>query len=83
MANTNVMALYLWHMVPVVSSRSRLYPSGLMPQPAENSLAWWAGRLLWMLVLTVVTAVEMVVLYRLRRFFAAPLPAIPVRFGQG
>jgi hypothetical protein len=77
-ANTNVMALYLWHMVPVVVVAAALYPAGLMPQPAENSLAWWAVRLLWLAILAVVTTVEMMTLYRLRGFFAAPLPAIRV-----
>lgn len=42
-ANTNVMALYLWHMVPVVVVAALLYPAGLMPQPVEGSLAWWGG----------------------------------------
>lgn len=82
-ANTNVMALYLWHMVPVVVVAATLYPLGLIPQPAEGSLAWWGVRLLWLTILGVVTAVEMVVLYRLRGVFAAPLPAIRVPGGSG
>jgi len=77
-ANTNVMALYLWHMVPVVLVAAALYPAGLMPQPPEGSGAWWSVRLLWVAILAAVTGVEMMVLVRLRRFFAAPLPAIPV-----
>ena len=81
-ANTNVMALYLWHMVPVVIVAAVLYPAGLMPQPVEGSLAWWGVRLLWLTVLAVVAAVEMVVLYQLRRFFAASLPAIAVPGGS-
>ncbi|MEZ0049997.1 hypothetical protein ABIA30_000987 [Mycobacterium sp. MAA66] len=80
-ANTNVMALYLWHMVPVVVVAAALYPAGLMPQPDEGSIAWWAVRLLWLSILAVVTAVEMVILYRLRGFFAAPLLAIRVPGG--
>lgn len=80
-ANTNVMALYLWHMVPVVLVAAILYPAGLMPQPPENSPAWWGVRLLWLTILTAVTAVEMIVLYRLRGFFAAPLPALWVHGG--
>ena len=79
-ANTNVMALYLWHMVPVVIVAVLVYPTGLMPQPTENSLNWWLVRGLWVLILTVVTAFEMVVLLRLGRIFAAPLPTIPVRW---
>ena len=81
-ANTNVMALYLWHMVPVVVVAALLYPAGLMPQPVEGSLAWWGVRLLWLAVLTVVAAVEMVVLYQMRRFFAAPLPALAASGGS-
>jgi hypothetical protein len=77
-ANTNVMALYLWHMVPVIVVAAALYPAGLMPQPVENTAAWWGVRLLWLAILAVVTAVEMVVLYRLRGFFAASLPSIRV-----
>ena len=57
-----------------------VYPTGLMPQPTENSLNWWLVRGLWVLILTVVTAFEMVVLLRLGRIFAAPLPTIPVRW---
>ena len=77
-ANTNVMALYLWHMVPVVIVAAALYPAGLMPQPPEGGLAWWSVRLLWVAILAVVTAVEMLILFRLRGFFAAPLPSIPI-----
>jgi Acyltransferase family len=77
-ANTNVMALYLWHMVPVVIVALVVYPTGLWPQPEENSLTWWLARVGWILVLAVVTAAEMVLLFRLRRLFAAPLPAIGV-----
>jgi len=80
-ANTNVMALYLWHMVPVVLVAAALYPAGLLPQPPENSLAWWGVRLLWPAILALVTAVEMVVLYRLRGVFAAPLPTFRVPGG--
>lgn len=77
-ANTNVMALYLWHMVPVVIVAATLYPAGLLPQPPEGTLAWWLVRLLWVAILTTVTAVEMLILFRLHRFFAAPLPSIRV-----
>ena len=64
--------------VPVVIAVRGL-SDRLMPQPTENSLNWWlVGP--WVLILTVVTAFEMVVLLRLRRIFAAPLPTIPVRW---
>ncbi len=78
-ANANVMALYLWHMVPVVIVSIVGYPAGLLPQPPEmGTVAWWLARLLWIAVLGVTVAVEMVLLYGLRSFFAAPLPELAV-----
>ena len=35
-ANANVMALYLWHMIPVVIVAVIAYPAGLLPQPDEG-----------------------------------------------
>jgi surface polysaccharide O-acyltransferase-like enzyme len=72
-ANSNVMALYLWHMIPVVIVAIVGYPAGLLPQPVEGTAEWWFARLEWVVILTLVTAVEMVLLYWGRRFFAAPL----------
>jgi hypothetical protein len=72
-ANSNVMALYLWHMIPVVIVAIVGYPAGLLPQPVEGTAEWWLARLEWVAVLTLVTAVEMVLLYWGRRFFGAPL----------
>ncbi len=79
-ANNNVMALYLWHMVPVVIVAIVAYPAGLLPQPAEGTGQWWLARLEWVIVLSLVTAVELVLLRWGRRFFAAPLPmlALPI-----
>lgn len=77
-ANNNVMALYLWHMVPVVIVAIVAYPAGLLPQPEQGTTAWWLARLEWELVLSLVTAVELTLLLWLRRFFAAPLPMIRV-----
>ncbi|BBZ12766.1 acyltransferase family protein [Mycobacterium branderi] len=73
-ANNNVMALYLWHMVPVIIVVLVGYPTGLLPQPIEGTAAWWLARLEWVLVLCVATGVEMAVLSWRRGFFAAPLP---------
>ncbi len=75
-ANSNVMALYLWHMIPVVIVAIVGYPAGLLPQPVEGTAAWWLTRLEWVVVLSLVTAVEMVLLWWQRRFFAAPLPML-------
>ena len=72
-ANSNVMALYLWHMIPVVIVAIVGYPAGLLPQPVEGTAEWWLARLEWVAVLSLVTAVEMVLLYWGRKFFAAPL----------
>ena len=77
-ANDNVMALYLWHMVPVVIVAIVGYPAGLLPQPDMGTASWWLARLLWLAVLCLVTAVEMTVLWGLRAFFAAPLPTLAV-----
>ena len=46
-ANSNVMALYLWHMIPVVIVAIVGYPAGLLPQPVEGGAAGgspgWSG----------------------------------------
>ena len=75
-ANRNVMALYLWHMVPVVIVALVGYPAGLLPQPIEGTAEWWLVRLEWVVILSLVTAVEMALLWWRRGFFAAPLPML-------
>ncbi len=82
-ANTNVMALYLWHMIPVVIVAIVCYPAGLLPQPAEGGVVWWLGRLEWVVILGLVTAVELVLLWWGRRLFAAPLPRLNALSGGG
>ena len=42
-ANNNVMALYLWHMIPVVIVAIVAYPAGLLPQPSEGTGGVVAG----------------------------------------
>lgn len=76
--NDNVMALYLWHMIPVVIVAVLGYPAGLFPQPSEGTTAWWLTRLEWVVILGLVTAVELVLLWWGRRLFAAPLPLLGV-----
>ncbi|SBS77620.1 Acyltransferase 3 [uncultured Mycobacterium sp.] len=77
-ANDNVMALYLWHMVPVVIVALAGYPTGLLPQPTLGTAAWWWFRLAWVAILAVVTAVELALLWWGRRLFSAPLPTVAV-----
>jgi hypothetical protein len=77
-ANANVMALYLWHMIPVVIVAIVGYPAGLLPQPPEGTGAWWLARLEWVAILSVVLAFEMALLWWGRRFFGAPLPTVGV-----
>ncbi len=77
-ANNNVMALYLWHMIPVVIVAIVGYPAGLLPQPTEGTADWWLARLEWVVILSLVTAVEMVLLWWGRRLFAAPLPTFGI-----
>jgi surface polysaccharide O-acyltransferase-like enzyme len=75
-ANNNIMALYLWHMIPVVIVAVVAYPAGLLPQPVEGTAQWWLARLEWVTILSLVTAIELVLLWWGRRFCAAPLPML-------
>lgn len=85
-ANQNAMALYLWHMVPVVVVALVCYPSGWLPQPELGSGTWWLWRLGWIVILVMVTAVEMTLLWLGRSVFAHPTPAVatrlPVRWSE-
>ena len=74
MANSNVMALYLWHMIPVVIVAIVGYPAGLLPQPLEGTADWWLARLEWVVILSLVTAVEMVLLWWGGAFSRPPCP---------
>lgn len=77
-ANNNVMALYLWQMLPVIIVTLAAYPTGLLPQPPLGSRAWWLARLQWELVLAAVTVPLLGLLYWQRRVFAAAMPTIAV-----
>ena len=79
LANQNAMALYLWHMVPVVVVALACYPTGWLPQPELGSGTWWLWRLGWIVVLTLVTAGELTLLWFGRSFFARPTPAVAIR----
>lgn len=50
------MALYLWHMAPVLIVAAAFYLTGLAPEPGYGSAAWWGLRLPWLLVLGCVLA---------------------------
>lgn len=82
-ANNNVMALYLWHMMPVIVVTLVGYPTGLLPQPPLGSGAWWLARLEWEVVLAVVTVALLMLLSWQRRLFTSPIPtfAAPVPNG--
>lgn len=77
-ANDNIMALYLWHMIPVVILAIVAYPAGLLPQPPEGTAQWWLARLEWVVILALLAAVEMALLWGARRVFAAPLPTLGI-----
>jgi len=48
------MTLYLWHMLPVLIVAGAFYLTDLAPEPAYGSGSWWALRVPWLAVLTVV-----------------------------
>lgn len=82
-ANSAVMGLYLWHMVPVVIVALIGYPTGLLPQPPMGSAEWWLGRLVWVAAVGVVAAVLMAFLYWQRAWLAAPLPSLTAPLAGG
>jgi surface polysaccharide O-acyltransferase-like enzyme len=77
-ANSKVMAVYLWQMVPVVVVALVGYPTGLLPQPAPGTASWFWFRLGWLVILVVVLAVELTLVWLARSVFDRPLPAIAV-----
>lgn len=82
-ANSAVMGLYLWHMVPVVLVALIGYPSGLLPQPPIGSAEWWLGRLVWVAAISVVAVALMAFLWWQRALLAAPLPSLRVPLSGG
>jgi len=52
--NALVMNVYLWHFVPAVLVAIACYPTGVLPQPAIGTGQWWALRLVWWALLTLV-----------------------------
>ena len=52
-ANGMAMTVFLWHLTALVIVAVVALPTGLMPQPAVGSAAWWAWRPVWLVVLAV------------------------------
>ena len=77
-ANKNVMALYLWQMVPVVVVALVGYRTGLLPQPAPGTGSWFLFRLVWLVILSMVTAAALMLLWLARSVFNRPLPTIAI-----
>lgn len=61
------MTLYLWHMLPVLVAAAAFYLTGIAPEPAFGSGAWWGLRLPWLLVLGVVLVGVLLALRPLER----------------
>ncbi|WP_405592209.1 acyltransferase [Streptomyces sp. NBC_01190] len=61
------MTLYLWHMLPVLIVAAAFYLTGLAPEPAFGSGAWWGLRAPWLLILGIVLAGVLVALRPLER----------------
>jgi hypothetical protein len=49
-ANSIVMTTYLWNMSAVVLAAVLLFPTGIAPQPAPTTTAWWLLRPAWLIV---------------------------------
>ena len=77
--NERVMLVYLWHMIAVVVLSVVAYPAGLFPQPALGTGAWWLSRLLWIAVLSVLTAVVLLLVGFGRSVLTGSLISVPVR----
>ncbi|HVL06358.1 MAG TPA: acyltransferase [Acidimicrobiales bacterium] len=50
-ANGMAMTVFLWHLTALVMVAAVALPSGLMPQAAVGSAAWWAWRPVWVAAL--------------------------------
>ncbi|GGW68585.1 hypothetical protein GCM10010350_61520 [Streptomyces galilaeus] len=75
------MALYLWHMLPVLVVAAAFYLTGLAPQPGYGSLGWWVLRVPWLVVLGLVLAGVVWALRPLERALASL--SVRLRPGSG
>jgi hypothetical protein len=76
--NAVVMNVYLWHFVPAIIIAVAFYRTGLLPQPHVGSREWFALRLLWWALLTVVLAVLVIGVTVLER----PMIRLPAGLGR-
>jgi Acyltransferase family len=80
--NDKTMTVYLWHMAPVVIVAIAFYPTGLAPQPAIGTAAWWALRLAWFVLLTEVLVLIVLAFVGVDRFRlpagTVPAASVPV-----
>jgi hypothetical protein len=61
-ANGLAMTLFLWHITAMALVAVAVLPTGLIPQPAAGTGAWWAMRPLW-IALAAVALVPLVVAF--------------------
>ncbi|SCG57847.1 acyltransferase family protein [Micromonospora zamorensis] len=59
--NLVVLTVFLWHLTAVILLIGVLDATGTLPTPAVDSAGWWAWRLPWLLLLTVVLSVLVVI----------------------
>ncbi|MET7822631.1 acyltransferase family protein [Micromonospora zamorensis] len=59
--NLAVLTIFLWHLTAVILLIGVLDATGTLPTPAVDSAGWWAWRLPWLLLLTVVLSVLVVI----------------------
>ena len=64
--NTEVMTVYLWHMIPLVLGGVLLYATGAMPQPKVGAAQWWLLRPAWIACVALLL-MPLVLLSRRRR----------------
>ncbi|WP_454853598.1 acyltransferase family protein [Promicromonospora soli] len=62
--NAVVLTLYLWHLVAVAFGAFALDALGLLPSNDPGTVAWWLGRVPWLVTLAVVLAVLVALLGR-------------------
>lgn len=72
--NRVVLSLFLWHMAAVPVAALVLYGTGLLPDVAPLTPAWFAWRPVWVAVLALLTAVPTLLLAPLESRAGRPVP---------